>query len=64
MSMVECSFCGYPISKAMGMTYVKKDGTTYNFCSSKCEKQQLKLKRSNRVVPWTKQYRKEKAAKK
>jgi large subunit ribosomal protein L24e len=62
--MVNCSFCGYPVSKGTGKMYVKKDGTTFNYCSSKCEKQHLKLGRSNRVTPWTKQFRKEKTAQK
>ncbi|MFH1587298.1 MAG: 50S ribosomal protein L24e [Candidatus Diapherotrites archaeon] len=52
--MVKCSFCGEDISKGTGKIYGKKDGTTYHFCSSKCEKNQLKLKRSSRKTKWTK----------
>ncbi len=40
--------------------FVKKDGTTFNFCSSKCEKNLLKLKRNPRNTKWTKEYHKQK----
>ncbi len=32
--------------------FVKKDGTVLQFCSSKCEKNRLKLKRTPRKVTW------------
>jgi large subunit ribosomal protein L24e len=34
--------------------YVKKDGTIYLFCSSKCEKNRIKLGRVSRKVKWVK----------
>ena len=52
--MVDCSFCGKEISPGTGKMYVKKDGTVFNFCSSKCEKTQIKRKYKNRITPWTK----------
>ena len=55
---MDCTFCGNQISKGTGVMFVKRDGTTYYFCSKKCEKNGLKLKRSNRDVRWTKIYRK------
>ena len=33
--------------------YVKKDGTLFYFCSSKCRKNFLKLKREGRRQKWT-----------
>jgi ribosomal protein L24E len=35
------------------MMYVKKDGTIYNFCSSKCKKNNLHLGREGRRQKWT-----------
>jgi large subunit ribosomal protein L24e len=35
-----------------GKMFVKKDGSTLFFCSSKCEKNMLKLGRSPRNVKW------------
>ena len=42
--MVKCSFCGNQIAKGTGMMYVLKEGKIFYFCSSKCKKNQLKLK--------------------
>lgn len=33
--------------------YVKKDAKVFWFCSNKCEKNMLKLKRKPRNKPWT-----------
>ncbi|HWG89562.1 MAG TPA: 50S ribosomal protein L24e [Candidatus Thermoplasmatota archaeon] len=49
----DCSFCGAPIEPGTGTLYIKKDGTKFNFCSSKCKTNQLKLKRVARNVRWT-----------
>lgn len=51
--MANCSFCDGPIQKGTGMMYVKKDGTIYNFCSSKCRKNNLGLGREGRRQKWT-----------
>ncbi len=51
--MANCSFCDGPVSKGTGMIYVKKDGTIYNFCSSKCRKNNLDLGREGRRQKWT-----------
>ncbi len=51
--MTECSFCQNTITKGTGVMYVKKDGTVYYFCSSKCKKNTLKLKREGRRQKWT-----------
>jgi len=56
--MVKCSFCGNVITKGTGKMFVKKDGKIFYFCSSKCEKNLLKLKRKPRDFKWTKSYEK------
>ncbi|HDM23295.1 MAG: 50S ribosomal protein L24e [Methanomicrobia archaeon] len=56
-----CSFCGKEIEPGTGVMYVRKDGTVFTFCSSKCERNMIKLKRKSRKVEWTEAYRKEKA---
>ncbi|HWQ18300.1 MAG TPA: 50S ribosomal protein L24e [Methanotrichaceae archaeon] len=33
----KCSFCNKVIEPGTGKLYAKKDGTTFYFCSSKCE---------------------------
>ncbi len=48
-----CSFCNNEISKGTGEIFVLRDGTTLNFCSSKCRNNQTKLKREGRLVKWT-----------
>lgn len=56
--MAKCSFCGFDIEKGTGKIYVKKDGKALYFCSMKCEKNMIKLKRKARNVRWTKHYEK------
>ena len=51
-----CSFCGNEIEPGTGKMYVKKDATIFYFCSNKCQKNMLKLKRVPRRVKWTKRY--------
>ena len=51
-----CSFCGEEIEPGTGKIYVKKDGTVFYFCSNKCQKNMIKLKRVPRRVRWTKKY--------
>jgi large subunit ribosomal protein L24e len=48
-----CSFCNNEISKGTGEIFVLRDGTTLNFCSSKCRVNQTELKREGRRVKWT-----------
>lgn len=52
MEKRKCSFCGNVIEPGTGRLFVKKDGTVYYFCSSKC-KQNHKLGRIPRKVRWT-----------
>ena len=53
MDKKSCSFCGSDIEPGTGKLYVKKDGTKWNFCSNKCQKNMVELKRVNRNVRWT-----------
>jgi large subunit ribosomal protein L24e len=48
-----CNFCGEMIEPGTGTMFVKKDGTIFYFCSSKC-KNNNKLGRVPRKVQWTK----------
>lgn len=54
--MVSCSFCGNKIEKGTGKMYIKTDARVLYFCSSKCEKNMLKLERKPRTTKWTKHY--------
>jgi len=51
--MVKCAFCEKEVPKGTGMLFVKKDGTTSFYCSSKCEKNSEKLKRHAENLKWT-----------
>lgn len=52
-----CTFCGNEIEPGTGKMFVRKDGTIYNFCSSKCQKNLLGLGRIPRRVRWTKNFK-------
>ena len=62
--MAKCSFCNNVIEKGTGKLYVEKSGKLLSFCSMKCEKNLLKLKRKPRKTKWTREYQKAKSAKK
>jgi len=53
---MKCSFCKNVINKGTGKIYVQKTGKLLYFCSSKCEKNMLKLKRKPRTTRWTEEY--------
>ena len=56
--MVRCSFRQNNLTIGTGKMYVKKDGKTLWFCTSKCEKNMLKLNRKPRTTKWTGEYQK------
>ncbi|NYT11106.1 MAG: 50S ribosomal protein L24e [Methanomassiliicoccales archaeon] len=58
-----CSFCGQDIEPGTGRLHVKKDGTVYQFCTSKCYKNMVQLRRVPRRTAWTAQFFREKEAK-
>ncbi|PKK86363.1 MAG: 50S ribosomal protein L24e [Thermoplasmata archaeon HGW-Thermoplasmata-1] len=49
-----CSFCGDEIEPGTGSMHIKKDGTIYHFCTKKCRKNMLHLKRVPRRTRWSK----------
>lgn len=51
--MEPCSFCGKEIPFGTGKMYVKKDAKILYFCSRKCEKNLLELKRNPRAFGYT-----------
>lgn len=53
--MRTCSFCKKEIDEGTGKMYVKKDGSIYFFCCSKCEKNMINLGRVPRKVKWVKE---------
>lgn len=50
----KCSFCGGQIEPGTGLLFVRNDGALLWFCSSKCRKNALKLKRNPRKIKWVK----------
>lgn len=59
--MPECFFCSKAIEKGCGKMCVTDTGVTKWFCSSKCEKNSIKLGRDPRKFKWaSKQNKKEK----
>ncbi|HLC47867.1 MAG TPA: hypothetical protein VJI13_02235 [Candidatus Norongarragalinales archaeon] len=54
--MVICSFCGNETAVGTGFAIFKRDGSATHFCSRKCEKNQLKLKRNPAHFKWTQKF--------
>ncbi len=52
--MRTCAFCGRPIEPGTGIMYVTKRGEILWFCSSKCFKNYIKLRRKKTKVAWVK----------
>jgi len=53
-----CSFCGKPIEPGTGLMFVRNDNQRFYFCSRKCERNLLHLKRKARRIKWTEFYEK------
>ncbi|MHA1754246.1 MAG: 50S ribosomal protein L24e [Candidatus Odinarchaeia archaeon] len=56
VKIFKCAFCGEDIEPGTGLIYFKSDGSSIHFCSSKCRKNLLVLKRKSRKLKWTKHY--------
>tara|TARA_Y100000310_G_scaffold334652_1_gene414892 strand:+ start:426 stop:605 length:180 start_codon:yes stop_codon:yes gene_type:complete len=56
--MVKCNFCGSIIKAGTGKMFVKVDAKVFYFCSSKCERNMLKLKRKPYLTRWSTLYKK------
>jgi len=59
---MECSFCGRAIPEGTEVIFVTRKGRALYLCSSKCDKNLIKLGRKPRKVKWTREYAKEKEA--
>ncbi|MFO8109570.1 MAG: 50S ribosomal protein L24e [Thermoplasmata archaeon] len=59
----QCSFCGTKIEPGTGKIYIKKEGSVYHFCTGKCKKNMIDLKRKDRETRWTRKFAQEKAIK-
>ena len=55
-----CSFCGLEIAPGTGKMFIRRDGSLYHFCGSKCQKNLLQLNRIPRRIRWTEIYHREK----
>ena len=49
---MKCTFCNSEIEMGTGKMLVKNDGKVFYFCSSKCEKNMIKLGREARKTNW------------
>lgn len=49
---MKCSFCSSQVEKGTGKMFVHSGGKIFYYCSSKCEKNQQKLKRDPRDFKW------------
>jgi large subunit ribosomal protein L24e len=52
VDMRTCSFCGDAIDPGTGKMFIRRDGTIFYFCSSKCQNN-ARLGRVPRRVRWT-----------
>lgn len=60
--MANCNFCGKEIERGTGKIFIEKSGKPLYFCSTKCEKNLLKLNRKPRTTTWTEEHKKVKAS--
>lgn len=56
--MTDCSFCKREMPFGTGVTLAKNDGKLLHFCSSKCEKNTLKLHRKPANLKWASKQKK------
>jgi len=56
--MVKCSYCSKEIEKGTGKMFISKVGKIRYFCSSKCEKNALHLKRDSKSLGWIRKKKK------
>ena len=51
---MKCIFCSRLVEKGKGMMFIRKDGKILEFCSSKCQRNMLKLGRDSANMKWSK----------
>jgi len=54
--MVKCVFCGREEEAFKGIHFIGNDGNVNYYCSNKCKKNALKLRRDRRKLKWTEAY--------
>jgi len=54
-TLKRCSFCNRLISLGTGTMYIRNDGATFWYCSSKCRKNATVLRRDPRKLKWARQ---------
>jgi len=54
----KCDYCGRPIEPGTGIMYVTARGDVMWFCSSKCYKNYLKLRRNPNKLKWVRKLKK------
>ena len=60
---MQCSYCKREFSPGTGFTFIYKAGKVARFCSRKCEKHLLILKRKPQDMKWVRTAKKEKSVK-
>jgi large subunit ribosomal protein L24e len=55
--MTKCVFCGREVSPYKGVHLITNDGSMNFYCSSKCRRNALNLKRDKKKLKWTEAYR-------
>jgi large subunit ribosomal protein L24e len=54
---MKCIYCGREEEPVRGIHLMGNDGSVNYFCSSKCRKNSLKLKRDKKKIKWTEAYK-------
>ena len=52
LAVKRCSSCGRDVALGEGIMLVRNDGTVHYYCSSKCRKNALILRRDARRFKW------------
>jgi large subunit ribosomal protein L24e len=55
---MNCTFCNKTLVQGSGKMFVKADGKIMYFCTMKCEKNMLKLKRKPLKTKWSGHFKK------
>jgi large subunit ribosomal protein L24e len=50
--MPKCSFCSSTLEPGTGVMLVRNDGKVFYFCSKKCERNMIRLRREPKDVRW------------